>query len=176
MDHLDQRLEGCHRDGLVPDLALGTDEWQILDVHRTVLLQCVNLAETSDGSDPYTPRLSAVRRIYEELFQALEASVGGGHEVTHGAAQYLAALDLAASDYDRAREGLETLLQTQSSQLPDRRAGFMKTVAQLANVYRLTYRFSLALRCYEMCVMESATQLGPHHHDTIAWLEGLVLG
>ena len=116
-----------------------------------------------------------VKSLCTRVVHDRETHLGQDHEKTQWALYGLATTEYYLQEYEQATKLFESLLKTQASQLPERRAYFVKTLSQLANVYRATKYFPLAQECYEFALMEWAKTLGPFHQTTLIALEGLAI-
>jgi len=138
--------------------------------------------DATSGSDKYWQAIgketATVSRSLEIFKATITTSLPGatpGDEEAQSALYRLVDVELSHSEYTRARDVLESLLRIQSSQLPSRNGNLMRTIAQLADVYRQTNSFLLAQICCEMTLMENVKRLGPQHPDTMVSLERLAI-
>jgi ankyrin repeat protein/tetratricopeptide (TPR) repeat protein len=115
------------------------------------------------------------KTLCESVVQERETHLGRNHEATQWALYGLATTEYHLQNYRQATKLFESLLKTQASQFPEKRADFVKTLGQLANAYRATKRFELAQTCYEVTLVEWVRTLGPFHRTTLIALEGLAI-
>jgi ankyrin repeat protein/tetratricopeptide (TPR) repeat protein len=115
------------------------------------------------------------RTLYESVVQERETHLGRNHEETQWAIYGLATAEYHLQNYRQATTLFKSLLKTQASLFPEKRADFVKTLGQLANVYRAKKGFMKAQKCYEVTLVELVKTLGPFHQTTLIALEGLAI-
>jgi len=156
---------GARAEALLRKALSRTDRFPPQDPRRATTLNNLASALEMQGKD------REAEDMYRQSLDAFESSVGVDHPAVETAAQNLARVACAESDWATAGLAYKRILNIQESTLGLSNPEFGKTLTDLAGIYIKQEKYSLAEPLYKRALAIDVKALGRDHPQSLQLLE-----